>query len=271
MARFRIVPTWLRPLTLAAVVAAHGGVLIGFAWPDADTPAVTAPIAVQVVPQGTTAQAFDAPREVQVDEVTAMAAAAAEARAAQVPDTEPVETRALQTSEPPSDHPDEIHAAETPPVGPQASLQAIETPAPHQDAIPEPPARPKPRATERKRQDRDKTSSPAQTASRASAVARAEAVTGSIASATYRSIVAAELNRRKFYPPSARAAGLEGVVVMSFTIGGDGHVHGHSIVRSSGQPALDQAARQMMAAIALPPPPGGTFRATVPIQYSIRD
>jgi protein TonB len=92
---------------------------------------------------------------------------------------------------------------------------------------------------------------------------------GSIASANYRSIVAADLNRRKFYPPSARAAGTQGVVVVTFTIGTDGRVAQHAISRSSGRPVLDRAVHQMMAAVSLPPPPGGRFRATVPIRFDI--
>jgi protein TonB len=94
-------------------------------------------------------------------------------------------------------------------------------------------------------------------------------VTGSIASANYRSIVAAELNRRKFYPPAARSSGLEGVVVVDFTIGASGRVTRHAILRSSGQPLLDEAVHHMMASLALPPPPGGSFRARVPVRFDI--
>ena len=82
-------------------------------------------------------------------------------------------------------------------------------------------------------------------------------------------MLSAELNRRKFYPPAARSSGVQGVVIVAFTVGLSGQVTGHSITRSSGQPALDQAVHQMMASVSLPPPPGGVFRASVPIHFDI--
>jgi len=267
----RLVPLWLRPLAATAVIGLHAGVLVGVGWPEADTPAVTAPIAVAVVPQGAAAAAYEAPREAQIAEITAMTAAASAAQAAEVAAAESVKVETVESAETPRERPREVRPAEALPLVPQASLRADDMPSAAAEAIPEPPPRPKPRVAERKRRGTHRTPSPAQAASRASAVAQAEAVTGAIASATYRSVVAAELNRRKFYPPSARAAGLEGVVVMTFTVGGDGRLRDHAIVRPSGEPMLDRAAQQMMAAIALPPPPGGVFRATVPIRYSIRD
>jgi len=42
-----------------------------------------------------------------------------------------------------------------------------------------------------------------------------------------------------------------------------------SLTRSSGQSALDNAVHQMMAAVSLPPPPGGSFQPTVPIRFDI--
>jgi protein TonB len=162
---------------------------------------------------------------------------------------------------------------------PEALLQAVEKPSAvltpveakeQKTAVPvKPKRRPDPKP---KRRDRHKESTAASARSRASALSQqssAQSVTGSIASANYRSIVAAELNRRKFYPPAARSSGANGVVVVTFTVGGDGRIARHAITRSSGQPALDSAVHQMMAAVSLPPPPGGSFRATVPIRFDI--
>lgn len=272
MTRQRITPAWLRPVAVAAVITVHAGMLVGFAWPASETPAVTAPVAVQVVPPGAMAEAYNAPREVQVAEVTETATASSEAQEAAPELVDPVTSETAQTAEV-NERSEEIQAAEAVPVGPQASLIAAENPTPEPDVIHQPRPRPKPALSKHKR-DKDEPEKEARPASRASAVAHeshAEAVTGAIASASYRSIVAAELNRRKFYPPSARAAGLEGVVVVSFTIASDGHVRDHAIVRSSGQPQLDDAARRLMSAMSLPPPPGGVFRATVPIRYNIED
>ena len=78
----------------------------------------------------------------------------------------------------------------------------------------------------------------------------------------------AELNRHKRYPEAARASGAQGVVVVSFVVGPSGRVVSHAVTRSSGQAVLDSAVGQMMAAVRLPPPPGGSFRASAPIRFS---
>jgi periplasmic protein TonB len=96
---------------------------------------------------------------------------------------------------------------------------------------------------------------------------RAGAATGAVSTATYRSLVIAELSRHKQYPPAALSAGVQGTVVVSFTIGPSGRVVAHTITRSSGSSALDGAVHRMMAAISLPPPPGGIYRATAPVQF----
>jgi periplasmic protein TonB len=93
---------------------------------------------------------------------------------------------------------------------------------------------------------------------------------GAMATATYRALVIAELNRHKQYPDSARSAGIQGTAVVAFTIGPSGRVLRHSITRSSGNATLDNAVHQMMTELSLPPPPAGTFRATAPIQFTLR-
>jgi protein TonB len=103
----------------------------------------------------------------------------------------------------------------------------------------------------------------------ASARASIAAPAGAAAVANYRSLVVAELNRRKFYPPSAREEGTEGVVTVAFTIGSSGRITQHAITRASGHAILDNAVHQMMARVELPPPPGGSFRAVVPIRFNI--
>jgi periplasmic protein TonB len=96
---------------------------------------------------------------------------------------------------------------------------------------------------------------------------RAGAATGAVSTATYRSLVIAELSRHKQYPPAALSAGVQGTVVVTFTIGPSGRVVGHTITHSSGSSALDGAVHRMMAAILLPPPPGGIYRATAPVEF----
>lgn len=286
----RITPWWLRPVTAGAVVLAHAGLFIGVPWPNADAPAVAAPIAVQVVPMGKPAEVHDAPQQAQVAEVTAMEAKASTAQPQQARPVEPPKlTEAIKPVEERAvDEPQEAHetkVAEASALVPEAELQAVEK---EQTALkpvetverqvpqpkPKPKHKPKPKRHvakhEPKRHDRKRQHATA--SSRASALAQrsqARAVTGSIGSANYRSIVAAELNRRKFYPPAARAIGAHGVVVVTFTVGASGRVVHHAIRRSSGQVVLDRAVHQIMAAISLPPPPGNRFRATVPIRFDI--
>lgn len=270
----RITPIWLRPAAVAAVILVHGGAVIGVPWPSAEEPAVTAPLSIQVVPQGRLAPAIEAPRQAQVAEVNATEARAMDAQAAATKATiAPTERKNAREQ----DRPAEVRG-----LPPQRVVAAVEPAAQVVTAV----EVPQPRIDEKKdgkkavikkkhkrHEKEDATeASQARAVSRASALSQdssASAVTGGAASANYRSIVAAELNRRKFYPPGARASGIEGVVVVAFTVGASGRVTAHSITRSSGQVTLDRAANQMMAAVSLPPPPNGVFRATVPIRFDI--
>ncbi|MBX9844175.1 MAG: energy transducer TonB [Xanthobacteraceae bacterium] len=123
---------------------------------------------------------------------------------------------------------------------------------------------------EKQEKKKPKTRSMASTASSASAPSRHSAVasvSGAVGSANYRALLVAELNRRKFYPSGARDQ--RGVVVVTFAIGSSGGVTSFRITRSSGVSALDGAVLQMMRSVSLPPPPGGSFRATVPVHFDL--
>nr|WP_252393876.1 TonB family protein [Candidatus Rhodoblastus alkanivorans] len=85
----------------------------------------------------------------------------------------------------------------------------------------------------------------------------------------YGAIVAAALNRQKFYPASSRARGETGSVGVTFTVGGSGRIAGYSIYRSSGSSALDGAVRAMMARAHAPPPPGGAFHGSININFNL--
>jgi protein TonB len=295
MVTVRIRPLWLRPIAGGAILLAHAALLLGAPWPADEQPAVSAPLAVTVIPAGRTTEAIEAPQIAQLAEASALEAQASAAQPAQAVTAKPEELAPTDVKEeraepPPNEQrrkreaPErtEFRASEVSALSAHGEMQAAAddralvkpTPTIVPD-MPHPPPRPKrPLAKDRPKQRERPAheSSHASAASRASAVAHhstAETVTGSVASATYRSIVSAELNRRKFYPPDARAAGTEGVVTVSFTVGPSGRVANHSIIRSSGAPALDRAVDRMMAALALPPPPGGHFRATVPIRFDL--
>lgn len=292
----RVTPIWLRPVAFAAIGLLHAGVFVGAPWPQAEPPAVAAPLAVRVVPMGKVAEAIDAPELAQVAEVTAVATPASAAQPAEATEIRP-ETELRPESEvrpeseitpenvtealaapdgKPVDEPgtrettDDARVAEVPALAPEAAVKAVVAETTDLD-VPQP--KPRPARTPDRPQRTTHRTTAARAPSQASAVAhrsRAEAVTGPVAGADYRALVAAELNRRKFYPPAARASGIEGTVVVTFSVGGGGRVSGHRIVRSSGQPVLDRAVDRMLATLSLPPPPGGVFRATVPIRFGLR-
>jgi protein TonB len=114
----------------------------------------------------------------------------------------------------------------------------------------------------------DQAAAPARVASRAGTEAgRGETGTasGAISAADYASLVSAEITRHSHYPEAASPA--TGTVLLSFTIGPAGRVTSSSIVQSSGHGVLDSAARQTLAELSLPPPPGGRFTKTVPLRF----
>ncbi|MEJ0025310.1 MAG: energy transducer TonB [Rhizomicrobium sp.] len=82
------------------------------------------------------------------------------------------------------------------------------------------------------------------------------------------------LNRYKHYPPAARAARIQGVVMLHFVMDKTGHVTTFDISRSSGKPALDEEALALIQrAQPLPPIPADfgkdTINAVVPIEFSL--
>ncbi|HUO55352.1 MAG TPA: energy transducer TonB [Rhodoblastus sp.] len=89
------------------------------------------------------------------------------------------------------------------------------------------------------------------------------------ARASYGATIAAELNRHKYYPPAARARGETGSVGVVFSVGPSGRIVAHSISRSSGSAALDGAVHAMMARAHAPPPPGGSFRGSININFNL--
>jgi len=84
----------------------------------------------------------------------------------------------------------------------------------------------------------------------------------------------AQLNRFKQYPPQAKAAHIEGVVMLHFVLDRSGRLLSAEIAQSSGRPALDREALALIArAQPLPPMPaemGPTLDAVVPINFSLR-
>ena len=83
----------------------------------------------------------------------------------------------------------------------------------------------------------------------------------------------AEIRRRiqaaLVYPTAARRRGLEGVARVQFQIGVEGRADAISVVRSSGHPLLDRAARESVVAAGVLPRVYG--RLQVPVQFALAD
>ncbi len=91
----------------------------------------------------------------------------------------------------------------------------------------------------------------------------------------WKSLLLAQLERHKRYPPEAQSRGEQGVAQIAFSIDRRGRVHSPHIVRSSGSNLLDRATMSLVErAQPLPPPPpeipGTQIAITVPIRYNIR-
>jgi periplasmic protein TonB len=83
------------------------------------------------------------------------------------------------------------------------------------------------------------------------------------------------LQQYKRYPSEAQSHGVEGVVMLNFSVDRNGRVLAHEIVRSSGHPELDKEVISMIErAQPLPPfPPSmpeDKLDLTVPIRFSLR-
>jgi protein TonB len=290
------------------VALVHAGVIFGVPWPNPQDLVVPVTLQIDVVASGEPAQAEqvvdEKPSEAQAGEVKPV-----ETRQAEADDVVPPESSEAKPVEEPPPPPLQPRVAEASVLPPEAKqiVPAEQVPADprqhdtvamtvpviksvelHPDTPPaaEPP-RPQhlaPDAREIRHQEeeaekrkeeaekRKRAAAASRVASRAGAVTgRGEtgAASGAVATADYRALVSAELNRRKRYPESARAEGATGTVVVSFTIGSSGRVTASSIVRSSGHGMLDTAARQMLSAVSLPPPPGGRYSATAPVHFSL--
>lgn len=211
------------------------------------------------------------------------------AEASDAPQEIPAEDMPEETAEPPADTPTEEQEAETEPDEvPPPPQENVEVPLPL--ARPKPPERKvetpaqKPPRPERKREQKPRQQ--AQAASRAAIEAQAQTTasnrnaarqstsgsTSTLSPATWQARLMAHLERRKTYPPGAKARGERGTVYVRFSIDEGGHVRAVSLARSSGFADLDQAVLVMVRqASPVPAPPPGVQRTiTAPVRFSVR-
>ena len=89
----------------------------------------------------------------------------------------------------------------------------------------------------------------------------------------WQSQVIRQLDRNKIYPGDAKQRGEQGAVEIMFSVDSNGRVSGVGLARSSGFPALDQAAiATARAASPLPPPPEGLAgrSLTMVVRFTLR-
>jgi protein TonB len=78
------------------------------------------------------------------------------------------------------------------------------------------------------------------------------------------------LASHKRYPPGARQRGIEGEVLITFTVEPDGHVIEVVVAKGSGHAELDQAALAMLQGATVPAP-GAAAKRTVRIHFRLDD
>ena len=253
-------PGWLRPATLVLVVALHGAAALFVVAHVAPLVPLDG-IEVTLLPQGDSLE--DKP---PIDEV----------KEAEAP------------APPPAPQP----------VAPAEAIPELAAPLPQvaaPEALPLPVAKPLPKPLEKPKKKpvvepaREENPTPAELREKrrqqAEAAERRKAQAGREASrrgapqgqaqapgmslGAYAALLAAEVARHKVYPAAARAAQATGSVGVTFTVGPSGRVVSHSITRSSGNGLLDGAVHAMMAAVHAPPPPGGVFRSSTTVNFSL--
>lgn len=279
----RVQPPWLKPVVVVLATAAHVAVIAALSLVLIEKATPVADIEVELMPEGET-----------VTEVSVMP----------TPDAAPLISQDRSNATSPDPHPrdDLDDPAAVMEMAQAESLQEIALPAPKVMAPDPVPAPLQSRKAKRnanswlEQSSKEKNARERREARRAAAqyalkraqararmlsahmqfgaaARRAGVRNGSgnashMSNAAYAALVAAEINRHKFYPAGARASGANGSVGVTFSIGPSGAIRSHSIIRSSGNSALDAAVGQMLASSHPPPPPGGSFYGSTTIHFN---
>jgi protein TonB len=172
------------------------------------------------------------------------------------------ESPAVAVEVSPSD--DTVDQAEVTPVPEQEQKQVEEQPPPTPPPPPDAVAMPEEKPVEQPQEQPQQAPQPARTKSSSSQV-----------SATWETSLVKRLNQFKRYPGDAQSRGVEGVVLLSFSVDRAGRVLSHQIVKSSGHPELDAEVTSMIErAQPLPAFPASMtddkLDLTVPIRFSLR-
>jgi protein TonB len=250
-------PGWLRPATLFLVVALHGAAalfIVAHVLPLVPLDGID----VTLLPLGDSAE--DKPPIDEVKEAEPPAPVAQVAPAESVPE--------LAAPLP------QVAAPEAPPLAVAKPLpKPVEKPKkkpvvePAREQTPTPAELREKRRQQAEAAERRKAQAGQQASRRGAPQGQAQAP--GMSPGAYAALLAAEVARHKVYPAAARAAQATGSVGVTFTVGPSGRVVSHSITRSSGNGLLDGAVHAMMAAVHAPPPPGGVFRSSTTVNFSL--
>jgi len=106
------------------------------------------------------------------------------------------------------------------------------------------------------------------------ATAPANASVPTSVSPEWRQALAGWLSRHKAYPEEARRRGIEGVVVVRFSVDRNGHVIDATVLRGSGFPLLDDATVTMLRGATVPAPTGltgGQTTVSIQVHYALTE
>ena len=165
---------------------------------------------------------------------------------------------------PPPDAPDLAEAAKVEDAQAQVMMAAVKEPdlQPRPDA-PEAPQEPVQEQPPQPSANAQQTAAAEETfAQRAVGVESGLRSGGGVTKAAYAAAVKKEIAKNKRRP----AGETRGTVSLTFVIGPTGRAERIEVSKSAN-PALDDAARSIIAAVQLPPPPGGIFPAEIAIKF----
>lgn len=267
----QLVTRWT--LAAAFVMAVHGGVALAIAyWPQPASPAGEPPAAILIE----LAPEIAAP-EVPPQEVAVGVQQEATADSTPTESEEEVEEE-LPEPEPLAEAPTEPLEEEIPELPEIKTAEAV-IEVPTHEPEPQDEEKEKPEEPEKKvekKKTKPKRKSAAQTAAAPRPVDAARARTNaapsagmgsSMSIATWRGSVVAHLNRRKRHPGGAA----RGTASVAFTINRSGQVLSARLIRSSGNPTLDQEAVSLARrASPVPRPPANIGKASITLTVPVR-
>ena len=299
-------PRWLRPAAIALIVAVHGAALYGFANYRVPPPPALETLDLTMVAQGDEAPEntkdvkaeTPPPNDPVIPEDMTPDPVVEEKPPEQAPPPPPPQDQivfdplpqavdpppppvfkeiadAINIPLPPPPPPPPLAKVETPPEPTPPPPKPIPTVTPTPTPIPvkkvekpveKPKPKPKPKSEPRFATPTDGSRDQAPSQEHRVGLKEGQSHETGMSLATYAALLRSQIQAHMFYPPAA--GGAVGTVFVSFTVGSGGGISSVSISSSSGNSALDNAARQILRSVSASAPPNGTsFAATQRIRF----